>query len=195
MARIVAGAAIVAAAAAARFSLSSYFGNSMVLQRDIAQPIWGWGTPNTPVFGLLTNTATNATFTANGTVDDTGFFSISFPPQGGSTDAYMVSVATAPIAPQCPLYAYFCGGNTITLVGVVFGDTVLCYGQSNMQVTVSFAFNSSVELAAANDYGGIIRLFQVGGWVGGWVRRWLDAGATLCCATASRRPWPCQYRF
>ena len=50
------------------------------------------------------------------------------------------------------------------------------FRQSNMQVTVSFAFNSSEELNAANSYTGAIRLFQV----------------LLCCrANMTYRPFLC----
>lgn len=43
----------------------------------------------------------------------------------------------------------------------MFGDVWICSGQSNMQMTVSQAYNSSVEIAEAANYPNI-RLFTVG---------------------------------
>ena len=41
---------------------------------------------------------------------------------------------------------------TVTLDNVLFGDVILCGGQSNMQFSVNAVFNASEELQAANKY-------------------------------------------
>ena len=52
--------------------------------------------------------------------------------------------------------------NTLTLQDVLFGDVILCAGQSNMQFSVTGLANQSRELSEAGAYADRIRLFQVG---------------------------------
>jgi sialate O-acetylesterase len=42
------------------------------------------------------------------------------------------------------------------------GDVLVFNGQSNTQVTVSFAFNATAEMNEANGLGGLVRIFQSG---------------------------------
>ncbi|ETO13878.1 hypothetical protein RFI_23490 [Reticulomyxa filosa] len=51
-------------------------------------------------------------------------------------------------------------GQQLSLLHVLFGDVFVCSGQSNMQMTVSQAFNSTTEIANANNYPNI-RVFTV----------------------------------
>lgn len=135
----------------------------MVLQRDEPSNIWGWAAPSQPIYGAMMDTATNATYPASTTADATGLFVLTFPAQPAQTPlhSYTVVVSTAPIAPRCILYAYSCDGASITLTNVLIGDVLFCTGQSNMQVNVGFAYNSSAELAFAQEIGSMVRLFQV----------------------------------
>jgi sialate O-acetylesterase len=52
-------------------------------------------------------------------------------------------------------------GDGVTLVDVLFGELWMCGGQSNMELTVSQAFNASVEIARASE-SPLVRLFTVG---------------------------------
>jgi sialate O-acetylesterase len=154
-------------AAAAPFRLASIFQNGMVIQRDQPIAVWGWSSPSSPVYGSLWRPADNATaaFNASATADASGFFVLSFPPQIGE-DLHVqseraIAVSTAPISPNCLLYQHYCRGAYTYISNVRIGDVILCTGQSNMQVNVGFAFNSSEELAAANAYTNAISIFQV----------------------------------
>eukprot|EP01050_Picozoa_sp_SAG11_P015839 SAG11_NODE_2096_length_3832_cov_2.091347_2_plen_816_part_00 len=51
--------------------------------------------------------------------------------------------------------------NVITIRDIVYGDVILCSGQSNMNKPVSYVFNASAEIAAATHKN--IRLFSVPG--------------------------------
>jgi sialate O-acetylesterase len=146
-------------AAGLMFSVGNIFGDGMVLQRNVPANIWGWAPAESTVFGSLYNSETNASTLINITSDATGFWVLLFPPQPASPHSYSITVSTAMIEPLCNLYAYDCNGATATLSGVAFGDVIFCSGQSNMQVNVAFAFNSSQELQLANDYS-IISVFQ-----------------------------------
>lgn len=150
-----------APAAAARFRLASHFQSLMVLQRDAAAPIWGWATPGQDVFLGMLNGRDNSTIFVNGTAGSDGLFVLEVPPQPASLGPYSLVVSTAAIDDRCLTYAYSCGGATIQLVDIVFGDVILCTGQSNMQVNVGFAFNASYELNWANAYGGLVRIVEV----------------------------------
>ncbi len=90
------------------------FGDNMVLQRDTANLIWGWGDPREEVKLSIGNRS----YEAN--VNGSGEWSIVIEPfaAGGP---YTISVE---------------GDNSITLNNVMFGEVWLCGGQSNMQYTL-----------------------------------------------------------
>lgn len=147
------------------FRLSSVFGPNMVLQRDTTNPVWGWAKPNTIIYGSLYDTISNVSITVTSLSDaSTGLFILSFPPQAATgsdpVHSYSLTVSTQPISTRCNLYAFSCEGTSVTLTGILFGDVLFCTGQSNMQVNVGFAFNSSYELNEANYFGGLVRVFE-----------------------------------
>jgi sialate O-acetylesterase len=142
------------------FRLASIFGNGMVLQRNAPVTIWGFGEPSAPVFATLTNLATNATFNASGATSAGGAWSVSLPPQAGGYQ-WRLSVSDSPEAADCAQYPFYCEGAFAEISGVVFGDVLLCIGQSNMQVNVGFVFNASQELNASASFWGLMKVFQV----------------------------------
>lgn len=144
------------------FRLASIFGNNMVLQYNKPIAIWGWSKPTSPVYGVFMNPETNVTVPSTSTSDATGFFVLNFPPQNASSGVWRLLVGTNNKDEQrCEAFQFYCSGATTELSGIAFGDVVMCIGQSNMQVNVNFAFNSSEELNYANKFSNILKIFQV----------------------------------
>ncbi len=160
-------ALLLLAVSAAPFRLASIFQSGMVIQRDEPIAVWGWSTPKLTVYGSLWRLYDNESVALNASaiVDPTGLFVLTFPPQIGEDlhpqSERAIAVSTAPISPNCLLYQHYCAGAYTFISNVRIGDVILCTGQSNMQVNVGFAFNSSDELAAANAYTNAISIFQV----------------------------------
>ena len=73
-----------------------------------------------------------------------GIFISVFDPMPASFDKYTITAKS--------------GSLTATLNNILFGDVIVCSGQSNMQFTVDQAFNASEEIKDANNYPNI-RLF------------------------------------
>jgi hypothetical protein len=135
----------------------------MVLQRGSPATFWGWASPGTPITALLSNADTNASLRHETRVADaSGQWSVTFPAQNASGFSWRFFVATNDNDfLRCSAYQYYCSGASLSLSGLAFGDVVECLGQSNMQVTVGFAFNATEELAFAENFGPLLRYFQV----------------------------------
>lgn len=128
----------LASAARAEVKLPGIFGNQMVLQRDIALPVWGWAEPGETVkvaFGSQSKTAT---------ADAQGKWSVTLNPvKAGGPFTLRVQGSK----------------NTIEKTDILVGEVWLCSGQSNMAMTVGGVLNKDAEIAAS-DYPKI-RLFTV----------------------------------
>jgi sialate O-acetylesterase len=122
---------------AAKPFLHPLFTDNMVLQRDIACPIWGWTTPGQEV----TVSVAEKSATAKADADGKWMVKIGPFPAGGPHE---VSVT---------------GPQAVTLKNVLFGDVWICSGQSNMQWGMWGVNNSQEEIAAANHP--TIRLYSV----------------------------------
>jgi len=123
--------------------VSNVFGSNMVLQRAPYQAqIWGWTSQPNAAVALKFN---SQTYKATSGKDNS--WSIYLNPQAAGGPYNITITSTA--------------GDNAVLTNVLFGDVWVCSGQSNMQFTVSSAFNSTAEIAAANRYPNI-RLFTVG---------------------------------
>ena len=117
--------------------LSPLFSDNMVLQRDIADPIWGWTTPGAEV------KVTMAGKTLTTKAGDDGKWMTKIPAhKAGGT--YSIAVA---------------GNQNVVLNNVTFGDVWICSGQSNMEWGMKLVNNTPEEIAAANYPN--IRLFTV----------------------------------
>jgi sialate O-acetylesterase len=151
--------------ASARMQLANIFHTGCVIQRDQPAPVWGWAPPASTLFIALrpapwrSNTSSYTTAVA----DSTGRFEAMLPPTPAG-DGWGILVSTAPISPRCVEgpYLFSCGGFTTFVSDVSFGDVILCLGQSNMQVPVSFSFNATDEMNVGNTIGGTVMVFQVG---------------------------------
>ncbi|MEQ1594396.1 MAG: sialate O-acetylesterase [Casimicrobium sp.] len=116
------------AAMAAELRVAAVFGEHMVVQRDVALPVWGWATPGESVRVSFRGRSA-ATMAATD-----GRWKVNLPAmEAGGPDSLVIS-----------------GSTTITLNDVLVGDMWLCSGQSNMEWTVAQSQHASREIAAAN---------------------------------------------
>ena len=107
--------------------LPHVFANDMVLQRDVAIPVWGWADPGEKV------TVTIAANEATATADAAGKWSVKLPalPAGGPV-AFRVN-----------------GRNTVKFANVLVGEVWICSGQSNMEMGIGMCKDAQAEIAAA----------------------------------------------
>ena len=136
---LAAGTLLWAGEALAAVRLPKIFGDGMVLQREMAVPVWGWAKAGEKVTVSFSGQEKSATADENG--------------------KWMVRL-DAMSASRSPREMIVAGQNTLTLKDVLVGEVWLCGGQSNMQMTVDGCFNSEAEKAAATN--SAIRQIKVG---------------------------------
>ncbi len=118
---------MIATAAWADVRLPKVIGSQMVLQRDMAVPIWGWADPGEKVTVTMGDCKVEAAACEKG----------------------MWSVKLAAMKAGGPHKITVAGKNTITLEDVLVGEVWVCSGQSNMQWSVQASNNPAEEIAAA----------------------------------------------
>ncbi len=107
---------------------AAIFSDHMVLQRDMAVPIWGTAQPGEEV------TVSFAGQTEKTKADSTGKWMIKLKPlKVGHAQEMTVS-----------------GENTVKFTDVLVGEVWLCSGQSNMALKVGFVMNAKQEIEVAN---------------------------------------------
>jgi len=126
------------ATAQAEVKLPAIFGDSMVLQREMPVPVWGWAKPGEKV------TVSFAGQTVSATADAKGKWTVRLEPLKVSAEPSEMTVK---------------GTNTVTLKDILVGEVWICCGQSNMQHSLRAVTNAEQEVAAA-DYPNI-RLFRM----------------------------------
>lgn len=142
--------ALAAALLAANFSaraelkLPAIFGDNMVLQQQMAVPVWGWAAPGTEVTVKFAGQTKTAHTDADG--------------------KWLVKLGKlkASFAPQTLVVA---AGDTKTFTNILVGEVWLASGQSNMEKPIGKqpgqkpTFNAEAELGAANYPN--IRIFKI----------------------------------
>ncbi len=113
--------------ATADVTLPNVFSNSMVLQRDQANPVWGKASPGESI------TVTIDSQKHITTADADGMWKVKLEPMSVG-DAKELVVA---------------GKNKIQLTDVLIGEVWICSGQSNMQWSVNNSTNFALEAASA----------------------------------------------
>ncbi len=136
---IAASLSLLSPFAQAELKLPSIIGNHMVLQRDLANPVWGWADAGADVNVSFAGQNHSAKANADGK------WVVKLDPLSGSPHALRMTITA--------------GQDKIVLSNIVVGEVWVCSGQSNMQWSVSQAFDSSLEIATA-DYPNI-RLISV----------------------------------
>ena len=117
-----------AAFLSADVKLPAVFSDSMVVQRELKIPVWGWAAPGEAV------TVTLGDRKATATTDAAGKWRVNLDPlpAGG------------------PLTLTVAGKNTLTVKDVLVGEVWICAGQSNMAMGVNGVKNAEQEKAEAN---------------------------------------------
>ncbi|VGO12595.1 hypothetical protein PDESU_01148 [Pontiella desulfatans] len=125
------------------FTVDNIFDNHMVLQRNLAVPVWGKGNPGEEI------EVSFATQTNNATTDAAGQWKAWLDPMTASTNPATLTV-TGP-------------RGTFAYTNLLVGDIWICSGQSNMDRPMSAdnpdLDNEAAEIAAANHP--LIRLMNV----------------------------------
>jgi sialate O-acetylesterase len=129
---------LLASSVHAEVTLPDIIGESMVLQRDSAVPIWGKADPGEAVEVRFAGQSKKAT------ADKDGNWRLNLDPMRASATPATMRISA---------------GNTIELKNVLIGEVWLVSGQSNMQFTLAEAKDGESEVAAANHP--LIRLFNV----------------------------------
>lgn len=109
--------------------LPGFYGNHMVLQRDLPIRLWGWGNPGEKV------TIRFGDDLADCVTSEQGRWEAMLPSHSASKSGKDL---------------IFSGDNQIELKDVLVGEVWLCSGQSNMEWTVAASTNAAEEIAAAN---------------------------------------------
>ncbi len=126
--------------ASADVKLASIFGDSMVLQRDLPVPVWGWADPDETV------TVTWGDQSHKAVADNDGRWQIELDPLKANDKGQTLTVT---------------GNNSIALKDILVGEVWICSGQSNMEWRLRSSLNGAEEVAAAEH--SQIRLFDVPG--------------------------------
>ena len=154
----------------ATVKLRSAFASHMVLQHGAVSHIAGSlvGLPSSVQADVVVTVALDGVTVGKGVTDADGTFTVDLPAQEVSARSHTLNVSMATAAAIQPAI----------LADVLFGHTMLCAGQSNMQVPTWFADNATAELPAAD--WPLIRIAQV-------QRSW--AATTPQADTAFNIPW------
>ncbi len=120
--------AALALTARAELKLPAIIGDHMVLQQQLANPIWGWDTPGTEV------TVTFAGQTKSGKAGADGKWTVKLDPVPANANPATISIK---------------GSSAKELKNVLVGEVWICSGQSNMQWSVQSSWDADLEIASA----------------------------------------------
>ena len=126
--------------ARADVTLPSIIGNGMVLQQQMAAPIWGWADPGESITVSFEDQSKSVT------ADDDGKWMVKLDALKANSRGQTLEVK---------------GKNTLTIEQVLVGEVWICSGQSNMEWNVGGSLNGKEEIAAAKHP--MIHLFDVPG--------------------------------
>ncbi|HPC49041.1 MAG TPA: sialate O-acetylesterase [Kiritimatiellia bacterium] len=123
------GAILLAGSVQAAVRMPKIFGDGMVLQQQVAVPVWGWAAPGERVTVTFAGQSKETAAKADGT------WSLKL-------DALQASSEPARLEVR--------GANALTFSDVVVGEVWFCSGQSNMEWTMRSVDHAEKEIAAAN---------------------------------------------
>jgi len=110
--------------------LANVFADNMVLQRDIAVPIWGWSEKGQVIKVSFADQDKTAT------ADESGRWMLRLDPLPASKEPRQMTVT---------------GSTTQVVNNILVGDVWICSGQSNMSWFLQDSTNGKAEMSAAND--------------------------------------------
>jgi sialate O-acetylesterase len=114
----------------AGLKLPALVGDRMVLQRDLALPIWGWADPGQTVSVEIAGQK------VEGKADEEGRWEVKLAPLATSSKPLEMTVSA--------------GTEKRTLSDILVGEVWLCSGQSNMQWSVDQSYDADLEKLTAN---------------------------------------------
>ncbi len=123
--------ALAGSAARAEIKLPAVFGSHMVLQRDQANPVWGTAAQGEQITVSIGDQNHSAT--------------------AGDDGAWKVKLAPLPAGGPHKLTIKGNNSSEVVLDDVLVGEVWICSGQSNMQWSVSQAFNGDLEALSAKN--------------------------------------------
>ncbi|MGB2402249.1 MAG: sialate O-acetylesterase [Akkermansiaceae bacterium] len=126
----------------AKLSTAKIFSNHMVIQRELAAPVWGWDDPDKEITVHFAGQEHKAT------ADKKGRWQVKLNPLTANTTGQPMTISSS-------------AGETITYQDILIGDVWICSGQSNMEWSVKQSHNPQQEISQA--YHPMIRLFDVKG--------------------------------
>ena len=107
---------ITLTSSAAEFKFASVCSDDMVIQRDVASPVWGFAEPGAKVAVSL-----NGKAVGEATADEKGRWTVKLPAQKANKKPSTITAK--------------CGKETHSITNVLFGDVWFGCGQSNMAYT------------------------------------------------------------
>lgn len=116
--------------AASRLRLATLFSDHMVVQREVAVPVWGWNSPGEVV------TVKFASVEKTATTDASGKWMVKLDPLAADARPQSMEISS--------------NTESVTIADIMIGDVWLCSGQSNMFFRMNKVENSQQEIAAAN---------------------------------------------
>ena len=119
---------VFASALRAELKLPAIVGDNMVLQQQLANPVWGWDRPGTRVTVAFAGQSHTATAGADG--------------------RWTVKLAPVP-ANATPQTLKIAGTTTRELKNVLVGEVWMCSGQSNMGWTMNASTHGDIEALAS----------------------------------------------
>jgi sialate O-acetylesterase len=129
-------------------TLSASVGSHMVLQRDApSTSLWGTAAPGAVVTATLS--PSGGAFPSS-PADADGVWRVPLPARPASLIPSNITFSAAGEAP-------------IVITDVLWGDVLLCHGQSNLQLSLAMALNASAEINATAAFGAGIRVLLLGG--------------------------------
>lgn len=122
--------ALLPGALQAELKLPAIIGSHMVLQQNLANPIWGWETPGSAVHISF------AGQTKSATAGSDGKWTVKLDPLPANATPQVMKIASA--------------GGTRELEDVLVGEVWMCSGQSNMGFQLREDWNGELEAMASN---------------------------------------------
>jgi sialate O-acetylesterase len=123
-------AALLPGVCRAEIKLPAIFGSHMVLQQNLANPVWGWEIPGAGV------TVSFAGQKKTAIADKDGKWTVKLDPVPASATPQKVEITS--------------GNQTVVLEDVLVGEVWVCSGQSNMGFPLRGDWNGDLEAAASN---------------------------------------------